>query len=275
MINKAHIGVGIAGKEGMQAARSSDFAIGKFKFLRPLMFIHGREGYRRNAFLVNYIFYKNVLYIVVQYFFGNYSLFSGQPLYEPFIYQLYNITFTGMPIVIYAIFDFQMTKEDLLENSTENYKYGISRQGLTTKLFWQWVFYGCLESFFVLIFVFDSGENSLFANGFTLNFWAGGHAVFEACIILANLTLLRKINNFTGWVELWIVLSVASLYLILGLENLTPAFPQLYCIWEEFMTNPIIWFGIIFVCGFFYLYDQVIKGIRRNTFVELLSRSES
>jgi len=28
MINKAHVGVGIAGKEGMQAARSSDFAIG-------------------------------------------------------------------------------------------------------------------------------------------------------------------------------------------------------------------------------------------------------
>jgi len=28
MIMKAHVGVGIAGREGMQAARSSDFAIG-------------------------------------------------------------------------------------------------------------------------------------------------------------------------------------------------------------------------------------------------------
>lgn len=28
MIRKAHVGVGIAGKEGMQAARSSDYAIG-------------------------------------------------------------------------------------------------------------------------------------------------------------------------------------------------------------------------------------------------------
>jgi len=33
MINKAHVGVGIQGKEGMQAARSSDFAIGKFMHL--------------------------------------------------------------------------------------------------------------------------------------------------------------------------------------------------------------------------------------------------
>jgi P-type E1-E2 ATPase len=28
MISKAHVGVGIAGKEGMQAARSADFSIG-------------------------------------------------------------------------------------------------------------------------------------------------------------------------------------------------------------------------------------------------------
>ena len=28
MISKAHVGIGIAGKEGMQAARSADFSIG-------------------------------------------------------------------------------------------------------------------------------------------------------------------------------------------------------------------------------------------------------
>jgi len=63
MILKAHVGVGILGKEGQQAARSADYAIGQFKFLKPLMFVHGREAYRRNATLVNYNFYKNVVYI--------------------------------------------------------------------------------------------------------------------------------------------------------------------------------------------------------------------
>mmetsp|Transcript_27630 Transcript_27630/g.20045 ORF Transcript_27630/g.20045 Transcript_27630/m.20045 type:complete len:148 (+) Transcript_27630:2261-2704(+) len=77
MINEAHIGVGIAGKEGMQAARSSDFAISQFSFLKPLLFIHGRECYRRNAFMVCYIFYKNILYVTVEYFFGFASSFSG------------------------------------------------------------------------------------------------------------------------------------------------------------------------------------------------------
>lgn len=65
MILKAHVGIGIAGKEGMQAARSSDYAIGKFKFLKPLLFFHGREAYRRVAFMILYNFYKNFLYVVV------------------------------------------------------------------------------------------------------------------------------------------------------------------------------------------------------------------
>lgn len=65
MIMQAHVGVGIAGLEGMQAARASDFAIGQFKFLKPLLFVHGREAYRRNADLVCYAFYKNIMYVIV------------------------------------------------------------------------------------------------------------------------------------------------------------------------------------------------------------------
>ena len=65
MIQEAHVGVGIQGKEGQQAARTADYAIGQFKFLKPLLFVHGREAYRRNSLLINYSFYKNILYVVV------------------------------------------------------------------------------------------------------------------------------------------------------------------------------------------------------------------
>ena len=77
MILKAHVGVGILGKEGQQAAKSADYAIGQFKFLKPLMFIHGREAYRRNSFLMLYVFYKNFLYVTTQFFFGFNSAFTG------------------------------------------------------------------------------------------------------------------------------------------------------------------------------------------------------
>ena len=52
MICEAHVGVGIKGVEGQQAARSADFAIGEFKLLKRLLMFHGRESYRKNSNLV-------------------------------------------------------------------------------------------------------------------------------------------------------------------------------------------------------------------------------
>merc|ERR1712226_1778194 len=61
MIQAAHVGVGISGQEGMQAANSADFAIAQFRFLQELLLVHGRQMYRRMATLINYIFYKNIM----------------------------------------------------------------------------------------------------------------------------------------------------------------------------------------------------------------------
>lgn len=63
MIMEAHIGIGIRGKEGSQAARSADYSIGQFKFLKNLLFVHGRYGYRRIALFICYYFYKNVILV--------------------------------------------------------------------------------------------------------------------------------------------------------------------------------------------------------------------
>ena len=84
--------------------------------LKPLLFVHGRECYRRNSDLVCFTFYKNMLYIITQFWFGYWSLFAGQPLYEANIYQLYNVAFTGVSILIYALFDFEFEKEELMSN---------------------------------------------------------------------------------------------------------------------------------------------------------------
>ena len=86
MITAAHVGIGISGLEGQQAARSSDYAIGQFRFLIPLLFNHGREAYRRNSYLVIYMFFKNVMFVTAQFWFGIRNAFSGQTLYEPYIY---------------------------------------------------------------------------------------------------------------------------------------------------------------------------------------------
>lgn len=60
----------------MQAARSSDYAIGEFKILKRLLLFHGRECYRRNSIVILFNFYKNVMYLMPLLFFGFNSGYS-------------------------------------------------------------------------------------------------------------------------------------------------------------------------------------------------------
>ncbi len=74
MIQAAHVGVGISGVEGLQAARSADVAIGQFRFLRKLLLVHGAWSYQRISKVILYSFYKNITLYMTQ-FWVSYSHF--------------------------------------------------------------------------------------------------------------------------------------------------------------------------------------------------------
>lgn len=58
MIQEAHVGIGITGKEGLQAARVSDYSIAQFRFLSKLLLVHGRWNYVRTCKYVLGTFWK-------------------------------------------------------------------------------------------------------------------------------------------------------------------------------------------------------------------------
>ncbi len=157
MISAAHVGVGISGLEGQQAARSSDYSIGQFKFLKNLMFVHGREAYRRNSYLISYMFYKNVLFVFPMFLFGIYSIFSGTSIYDAYLYQLYNVFFTGAPIMWFGMMDFEHEKEEFLKNP-KHYSIGLKNQMFNKFVFWRWISYGMWQGaliFFAGFFTID------------------------------------------------------------------------------------------------------------------------
>jgi len=84
MIQKAHIGIGIIGREGTQAMRASDYAILEFKFLKTLLCIHGRYSFLRVSKMVYHSFYKNIFLSMIQFFYMIISYWSG-PVNIPFI----------------------------------------------------------------------------------------------------------------------------------------------------------------------------------------------
>lgn len=67
MIQAAHVGVGIAGVEGLQAARSADVAIAQFRYLRKLLLVHGSWSYYRVGKVILYSFYKNIAFFMTQF----------------------------------------------------------------------------------------------------------------------------------------------------------------------------------------------------------------
>lgn len=73
MIQKAHVGVGISGVEGLQAACASDYSIAQFKYLGRLLLVHGAWNYSRMCKLILYSFYKNICLYVIELWFAIYS----------------------------------------------------------------------------------------------------------------------------------------------------------------------------------------------------------
>ena len=65
MIQMADVGVGISGQEGRQAVMASDFAMGQFRFLVPLLLVHGHWNYQRMSYMILYNFYKNATFVLV------------------------------------------------------------------------------------------------------------------------------------------------------------------------------------------------------------------
>ena len=86
MIQEAHVGVGIMGKEGTQAVRASDYAFGEFRFLQRLLNVHGRFSYLRMANLILFSFYKNFVFITIQFYFGFVNAWSGQVSISPHLH---------------------------------------------------------------------------------------------------------------------------------------------------------------------------------------------
>jgi phospholipid-transporting ATPase len=116
MIQEAHIGVGIRGEEGLQAANSSDYAIAQFRYLSELVLKHGRYNYIRMTTLVLYMFYKNIVMSMAQFWFNFNNAFSGMKYFTEGAIQMYNVIFTFLPIVLLGIYDMDVLPSTVHKN---------------------------------------------------------------------------------------------------------------------------------------------------------------
>ncbi len=257
MINAAHVGVAIKGIEGAQAARASDYFFGEFRHLVPLLFYFGRESYRRNSNVVLYTFYKNILIVMPQFWFGFFNFFSGQTLYEAYMYQLYNILFTVLPIVLFGVFDKTYPKSKLLF-SPLLYKTGTDHFYFNYRKFvWNVVspFLIGLFIMFTALAFFDWGN---YSNGHSYGFWNFGNMAYFGVVIIANLKVLSISNSYSFLSLILVVLGIifflgAWLFLNLMESN------ELYNTFKEVIGGEHFYMFIVTMLGVCVLEYLLVK----------------
>nr|XP_019934833.1 PREDICTED: probable phospholipid-transporting ATPase IM [Paralichthys olivaceus] len=137
MIKTAHIGVGISGQEGMQAALASDYSFAQFRYLQRLLLVHGRWSYFRMCHFLRYFFYKNFAFTLVHFWYGFFCGFSAQTVYDQWFITLFNIVYTSLPVLAMGLFD-----QDVNDHNSLRYP-SLYRPGQQNLLFNKRQFFLC------------------------------------------------------------------------------------------------------------------------------------
>lgn len=279
MIQRAQVGVGISGKEGLQAVNSADFAIAQFRFLRRLLLVHGRWDYRRMTRVVLYSFYKNVVITLSLFYFTALAGFSGTSFYESMVYTTYNFVL-GLPIIFAGILDRDVSAKTALSHPSV-YAVGLRYMDLNMRRISSWLTWAVLHSAIAFWFVYGimgSASTALHTEGgWTMGSGAGtggaeglDAAGFTQFSVLVWAMQFEVCMNTTTWTRLnyaMLAISMAGFYLFVSVyTNLSSVSPQFYGVAFQVFASPNYWLTILLVLGVMMVVDYTTTLIGRMHF---------
>uniref|UniRef100_A0A915HGC0 P-type ATPase C-terminal domain-containing protein n=2 Tax=Romanomermis culicivorax TaxID=13658 RepID=A0A915HGC0_ROMCU len=244
MIQCANVGIGISGQEGMQAVMASDFAMARFKFLQPLLFVHGHWCYSRVAKLVLYFFYKNALFVITLFFFQIWNGFSAQVMIDLLYLMLYNLVFTSLSPLLLGIFD-KDAPYHILNDNPQLYVQGSNGQLYRSNSFWLNMLDALWQGlivFFIPFLIFYQTE---------VQIWSFGFFITSCLVIVNQLHLALQVESWTVPLALSIFLSIGAFYsfslLYNGICRTCCSSDAPYYVAQNAMQRPDYWLCIILV----------------------------
>ncbi|OMH81722.1 putative phospholipid-transporting ATPase DRS2 [Zancudomyces culisetae] len=198
MIQAAHVGVGISGQEGLQAARAADFAISEFQHLRKLLLVHGAWSYNRLSKMILYSFYKNILLYMTQFFFAFYNMFTGQTLYESWSITFYSVFFSLMPPFAIGIFD-QFLSARSLERYPEMYKMSQLGEFFNVRAFWGSTINAFVHSATIFFLSLAFLNPIITSAGYSADLWTLGVTLYTCAIITVLLKASLLVYTWNKW----------------------------------------------------------------------------
>ncbi|XP_034147601.1 phospholipid-transporting ATPase IA isoform X3 [Esox lucius] len=274
MIQTAHVGVGISGNEGLQAANSSDYSIAQFKYLKNLLLVHGAWNYNRVAKCILYCFYKNIVLYIIEIWFAFVNGFSGQILFERWCIGLYNVIFTALPPLTLGIFERSCRKENMLKYP-ELYKTSQNAMGFNTKVFWAHCLNGLFHSvilFWVPLKAFQ--HDTVFGNGKTPDYLLLGNMVYTFVVITVCLKAGLETSSWTMFSHIAIWGSIGLWVVFFGIYSslwpLIPLAPDMSGEADMMFCSGVFWTGLIFIPITSLVFDVAYKVVKRVCFKTLV-----
>jgi len=184
MIQGAHVGVGVRGKEGNQAVQASDVAISQFRFLVPLLICHGRRAYRRVAVFLCYYLYKHIALVTGDILWAHQNKFYGEIGYSEWLTTAFPML-TTLPVIIVLCYD-QDVPNQFAHEHPELYSEGLDHIRFNATVFVVWmlsaVWHGAVAW---LVPSLTVGSN----NTKTPDFWRASCISFTLVMIFVNVKL--------------------------------------------------------------------------------------
>merc|ERR1712029_421948 len=227
MIQAASVGIGIVGKEGMQASLASDFSMTQFSHIGRLLLVHGRTSYKRSASLSQFVIHRGLIITTMQAIFSAVFYFSSVSLYQGFLMVGYATVYTMFP-VFSLVLDIDIPGKIAL-TYPELYKDLAKGRSLSYKTFFTW----CLISIYqggVIMF----GALLLFEDEFI-------HVVSISFTALILTELIMVALTIRTWHWLMIIAEFASLAIyILSLIILKDFFDAIFIKTAEFVWKTVV-----------------------------------
>ncbi|KAI9368792.1 hypothetical protein BJX61DRAFT_197261 [Aspergillus egyptiacus] len=273
MIQEAHVGVGITGKEGLQAARISDYSIAQFRFLLKLLLVHGRWNYIRACKYTLGTFWKEMLFYLTQALYQRWNGYTGTSLYEPWSLSMFNTLFTSLAVIFLGIFTKDLSASTLLA-VPELYTKGQRHEGFNIRLYLGWTFMGTCEAMLVYFIMYGLFGNILFTTGGINDVFSAGLLTYSACVIIINAKLQAlEVHNKTYLSLAVFIISVGGWFLwnmILSKQYDFKAGDGIYHVPSNFIFHSghdlVFWVVLLIIVVAVLVFEIVVSSLRSNLF---------
>jgi len=197
MILEAHVGIGVQGVEGSQAVNSADFAINQFQHLSNIILVHGRWTYYRLSKAICYFFYKNIVNVFTIVWYAMVTGFSGTLQYDDMVLCMYNLFFTSLPVIVYALLEQDVDYEDSIL-APQIYKPGQKSELLNVHIFFIWVLEGIYAATVIFVVPYNAMGNT--AEGYADNLQMVGLTMYTINVWTVTLRLALETQYWT-WIH--------------------------------------------------------------------------